>query len=163
MSSHERTETHCVGEALDGNGAPAGLCGSKYINSCSLERYHPRNDPLNRPFLIRAPAFFFLSLHSPSPRCQTGSWGPFNRWFVAISFFMCLGRGSLGAPPGRPWAQSAAPGRFTTGNHIQPIPAGELSGRRSGDRATEAPREGRQRGTGVETEWQKKRFRTITT
>jgi len=28
VSSHERSETHCVGEALDGNGAPAGLCGS---------------------------------------------------------------------------------------------------------------------------------------
>ena len=28
-----------------------------------------------------------------------------------MSFFMCLGRGPLGAPPGRPWAQSAAPGR----------------------------------------------------
>ena len=24
MSSHERTETHCVGEALDGDVAPAG-------------------------------------------------------------------------------------------------------------------------------------------
>ena len=76
-------------------------------------------------------------------------------------FFMCLGRGPLGAPPGRPWAQSAAPGRFTTANPIQPIPAGELSGHRSGDRATEAPRAGRRRCTGVKTEWQEKRFRTI--
>ena len=58
-----------------------------------------------------------------------------------MSFFKCLGYACLGAPPGRPWAQSATPGRFTTANPIQPIPAGELSGHRSGDRATDAPRE----------------------
>ena len=56
-------------------------------------------------------------------------------------FFKCLGYGCLGAPPGRPWAQSATPGRFDTANPIQPILAGELSGHRSGDRATDAPRE----------------------
>ena len=85
-------------------------------------------------------SFFFLSLHPPSPGCRSGSWGPFNRWFVAMSFFMCLGRGFLSAPPGRPWAQPVGPGRFTTGNPIQPTPAGELPGHRSGDRVTEATR-----------------------
>ena len=78
-------------------------------------------------------------------------------------FFICLERGSLGAPPGRPWAQLVGPGRFTTANPIQSVPAGELPGHRSGDRATEAPRAGRRRCTGVKTEWQEKRFRTITT
>ena len=34
MSSHERTETHCVGEALGGNDAPAGLVTA--LNSLTL-------------------------------------------------------------------------------------------------------------------------------
>ena len=31
MSSHERTETHCVGEALDGDVAPAGCAALKSL------------------------------------------------------------------------------------------------------------------------------------
>ena len=57
-----------------------------------------------------------------------------------MSLFIYLERGLLGAPPGRPRAQSAAPGRFTTGKPIQSIPAGELPGHRSGDRVTGATR-----------------------